>query len=50
MVVGEVPDGFGLLKQFYATLHQSIFELSDLLEEAVGHGLVGQRPQPLRRL
>jgi hypothetical protein len=39
-----------LLKQFYATLHQSIFELSDLLEEAVGHGLVGQRPQPLRRL
>jgi hypothetical protein len=48
VVVGEVPDGLGLVEQLYATLHQRIFDLGDLLEEAVGYGLVAQRPQPLR--
>ena len=49
MVVGELPDGLGLLKQFYATLHQHLFEQIRELEVPVGHSLVGQRarPQPL---
>ena len=49
MVVGEIPDGLSLLKQFYATLHQHLFEQIGELEEPVGHSLVGQSapPQPL---
>ena len=41
MVVGEIPDRLGLVKQFYATLHQRIFEFVDPLEEPVGQRLVG---------
>lgn len=44
MVVGEVPDGFALIEQFHATLHQGFFKLFDLLKESVRHGFVGQRP------
>ena len=50
MVVGQITYGPGLIKQLNATLHQRIFHFGDLLEEPVGYGLVGQRPQPLRRL
>lgn len=50
MVVGEIPYGPTLIEQLYATLHQRLFHLLDLLEEVVGYDLVGQRPQPLRRL
>ncbi len=46
MVVGEIPNGLSLVKQFYATLHQRIFEFVDLLEEPVGQRLVGVIPSP----
>jgi hypothetical protein len=41
VVVGEVPDGLGLVEQLDAALHQRLLHLGDLLEEPVGYGLIG---------
>ncbi len=41
MVVGQILYGPGLIEQLYATLHQRLLNLGDLLEGPVGWGFVG---------
>jgi hypothetical protein len=36
MVIRKIPDRLGSIEQLDAALHQSLFDLSDLLEEPVG--------------
>jgi hypothetical protein len=42
MVAGVRTNDLGLIAQSYATLHQRLLQLLDLLEVAVGHPFVAQ--------
>ncbi len=44
MVVGEAPDGLGLVEQLDTTLHQGLLDLFDLQKEPVGQRLVMATP------
>ncbi len=46
MVAGVRADDLGLVAQSYATLHQRLLQLLDLLEVAVCNPFVAQGPQP----
>src|SRR3712207_2969188 len=50
MVVRVGADDLRLIAQRHASLHERLFESLDVLEEAVCHSLVAQRPQPFRGL
>jgi hypothetical protein len=47
MVAGVRTNDLGLVAQCYATLHEGIFKLLDLIEVAIGYAFVAQGPQSL---
>jgi len=47
MVAGVRTNDLELVAQSYATLHERLFQLLDLLKVAIGHSFVARGPQSL---